>query len=253
MPIPFIELKDLHKSFGPKEVLKGVSLSIYHGETIVILGGSGSGKSVILRHIIGLMRPDAGRVLVEGEDVTDYSERKLIDVRKKIGMLFQGGALFDSMNVAENVGYSLEEHTDMTHEEISAKVKEKLELVDLRDIETKMPSELSGGMKKRVALARSIALEPRSILYDEPTTGLDPITSNRINLLIKNLQRVLQVTSVVVTHDIVSCFTVADRIAFLSEGRMRFIGTAEEAKRSPDEELRSFLTGEGGYEAIKLS
>ncbi|MFN7973883.1 MAG: ABC transporter ATP-binding protein [Acidobacteriota bacterium] len=253
MPTPFIELQDLHKSFGKKQVLRGVSLTIHHGETIVILGGSGTGKSVILRHIIGLMRPDAGRVLIEGEDITDYGERQLIDVRKKIGMLFQAGALFDSMNVAENVGYSLAEHTDMTREEIAEKVKEKLGLVDLKDIETKMPSELSGGMKKRVALARSIALEPRSILYDEPTTGLDPITSNRINLLIRNIQKVLEVTSVVVTHDIVSCFTVADRIAFLSEGRVKFIGTADEAKRSKDEELRSFLTGEGGYDAIKLT
>ncbi len=252
MATPFIELRGIEKSFGPKRVLAGVDLDIYPGETIVILGGSGTGKSVLIRHIIGLLKPDAGQVKVEGEDITDWGERKLMDVRKKIGMLFQGGALFDSMNVGDNVGYGLHEHLELSPEELSAKVAEKLELVGLPGIEEKMPSELSGGMKKRVALARAIALEPKGIMYDEPTTGLDPITSNRINLLIRDLQRVLKVTSIVVTHDIVSCFTVADRIAFLMDGKLRFVGTADEAKRSRDEELKSFLTGEGGYDAVRI-
>jgi phospholipid/cholesterol/gamma-HCH transport system ATP-binding protein len=247
MGAPFIGYEDLHKSFGAKAVLKGVNLQVLEGETLVILGGSGSGKSVLLRHTIGLLSPDRGRVTVDGTDVTGLAEEELVPVRKKVGMLFQGGALFDSMDVFENVAYALREHTDLSEEEIASRVREKLELVELDPgVEGLMPSDLSGGMRKRVALARSIALEPRAILYDEPTTGLDPITAHAINLMIRSLQRTLNVTSVVVTHDIASAFQVGDRIAFLHDGGMVFVGSVEEARKAADPRLRMFLTGGGG-------
>jgi phospholipid/cholesterol/gamma-HCH transport system ATP-binding protein len=243
----FIGYEDLHKSFGGKQVLRGVNLEVREGETLVILGGSGSGKSVLIRHAIGLLTPDRGRVIVDGTDLTGLSEDDLVPVRKKVGMLFQGGALFDSMDVFENVAYALREHTDLSEEEITSRVREKLERVELEaGVEDLMPSDLSGGMRKRVALARSIALEPRAILYDEPTTGLDPITAHRINLLIRNLQRTLNVTSVVVTHDIQSAYAVGDRIAFLYEGEMVFVGSVEEARNSRDPRLRLFLSGGSG-------
>src|SRR5262245_44338573 len=242
MDAPFVRFEEVHKSFGPKQVLRGITFDIRPGETMVVLGGSGSGKSVLLRHIIGLHRPDRGRVLVEGEDIVPYDEDELVPVRKKIGMLFQGGALFDSMNVEDNVGYGLREHTDLDHEAIAAKVREKLAMVELQGVEHLMPSELSGGMRKRVALARSIAMEPRGILYDEPTTGLDPVTAGTINDLIRSMQARLKVTSVVVTHDIDSALYVGDRIAFLFEGRMLFVGTVDEAKKSGEPELRKFLS-----------
>ncbi len=221
----FVRFEDVHKAFGAKKVLEGITFDIRRGETMVVLGGSGSGKSVLIRHIIGLHRPDRGRVIVDGEDIGSYDEEDLIPVRKKVAMLFQGGALFDSMNVLENVAYGLE---------------------DL------MPSELSGGMKKRVALARSISMDPRCILYDEPTTGLDPVTAQTINALIRNLQARLEVTSVVVTHDIDSAFLVGDRIGYLLEGRMEFVGTVEEARASREPRLRHFLTGgrEGSDAAV---
>jgi phospholipid/cholesterol/gamma-HCH transport system ATP-binding protein len=249
MEATFIDYEDLHKSFGAKTVLRGVSLRVREAETMVILGGSGSGKSVLLRHTIGLMSPDRGRVLVEGTDLSGLSEEALVPVRKKIGMLFQGGALFDSMDVFENVAYALREHTDLSEDQIAERVREKLALVELEPaVERLMPSDLSGGMRKRVALARSIALEPRGILYDEPTTGLDPLTAHAINLMIRSLQRTLQVTSIVVTHDIASAYEVGDRIAFLDEGQMAFVGSVEEARRSRDVRLRSFLTGGGEQE-----
>src|SRR5262249_54825597 len=229
MEAPFLSYERLHKSFGEKKVLRGVDLQVRRGETLVILGGSGSGKSVLLRHTIGLMRPDRGRVEVDGADLTRLSEAELVEVRKKVGMLFQGGALFDSMDVFENVAYPLREHTELTESEIAARVREKLSLVELDEsVEPQMPSDLSGGMRKRVALARSIALEPRGILYDEPTTGLDPITARAINEMIRSLQRTLQVTSIVVTHDIASAFMVGDRVAFLYEGEMVFVGSIQE-------------------------
>ena len=243
----FIGYEDLHKSFGSKPVLRGVNLQVREGETMVILGGSGSGKSVLLRHTIGLLSPDRGRVTVDGTDITGLGEEDLVPVRKKVGMLFQGGALFDSMDVFENVAYALREHTDLPEEAIASRVREKLDLVELdRGVEGLMPSDLSGGMRKRVALARSIALEPRAILYDEPTTGLDPITAHAINLMIRSLQRTLNVTSVVVTHDIQSAFQVGDRIAFLHDGGMVFVGSVEEARKAGDPRLRMFLSGEGG-------
>jgi phospholipid/cholesterol/gamma-HCH transport system ATP-binding protein len=244
----FIRFEDLHKSFGPKRVLRGVHLEVREGETMVILGGSGSGKSVLLRHAVGLFVPDRGRVVIDGTDLSGLSEEELVPVRKKLGMLFQGGALFDSMDVFENVAYALREHTDCSEEEIASRVREKLDLVELdSSVEELMPSDLSGGMRKRVALARSIALEPRGILYDEPTTGLDPITAHAINVMVRNLQRTLNVTSVVVTHDISSAYAVGDRIAFLHEGEMIFVGSVEQARRSTDPNLRAFLSaGNGG-------
>jgi len=239
----FVVFKDVQKAFGNKKVLDGITFDIRQGETMVVLGGSGSGKSVLIRHIIGLHRPDRGHVLVDGDDIVDYDEEELIPVRKKVAMLFQGGALFDSMNVLDNVAYGLREHTDMPEEEIREAVRRKLSLVGLEGVEELMPSELSGGMKKRVALARSIAMDPRCILYDEPTTGLDPVTATTINELIRDLQRRLQVTSVVVTHDIASAFFVGDRIAYLFDGRMDFVGSVEEARSSKVPRLRHFLSG----------
>ena len=245
----YIRFTDVHKSFGDKKVLQGVSFDIVPGETMVVLGGSGSGKSVLIRHIIGLHKPDSGRVEVDGEDIVEYDERRLIPIRTKIAMLFQGGALFDSMNVFDNISYGLFEHTSMSYEEISAIVRTKLSLVGLEGVEDLMPSELSGGMKKRVALARSIAMDPRCILYDEPTTGLDPVMASAINDLIRDLQARLQVTSVVVTHDIDSALFVGDRISYLFAGRMHFVGTMDEARASTEPRLRHFLSG-GRYGAI---
>ncbi len=237
----FVEFEDVHKSFGEKAVLRGVDLEVIRGEVLVILGGSGSGKSVALRHMLGLERPDEGRVRVEGEDITDYREEDLYPVRKKFGMLFQSGALFDSMNVFENVSYPLRQHTELEPEEIEAVVQETLELVDLPNTGHLMPVSLSGGMRKRVGLARSIVLRPKIILYDEPTTGLDPITADVINRLIVSLQKKLQITSVVVTHDIQSAFSVGDRIAFLANGVFEWVGSIEDARRAGHPVLHEFL------------
>ncbi len=237
----FVEFIDVHKAYGKKQVLRGASLKVYRGEVVVILGGSGTGKSVTLRHMLGLEAPDAGRVIVEEEDVTDLPEEDLYRVRKKFGMLFQSAALFDSMNVFENVAFPLREHTEMSEEEIVRAVREKLELVNLPNTEQLMPVDLSGGMRKRVGLARSIILDPKVILYDEPTTGLDPITSQTINELIIDLQAKLNVTSVVVTHDIHSAFSVGDRIAFLNKGVFEWIGTINEARDADHPILREFL------------
>jgi phospholipid/cholesterol/gamma-HCH transport system ATP-binding protein len=242
----FIRFHELHKAFGEKQVLRGLDLDVRRGESVVVLGGSGSGKSVLLRHTIGLHRPDRGEVWVDGAEITCLSEDELIETRKKVGMLFQAGALFDSMTVEDNVAYALREHTDMSDEKTRTRVREVLQLVELENVEELMPADLSGGMRKRVALARAIALAPQAILYDEPTTGLDPITANTINQLICSLQKRLGVTSVVVTHDIHSAFAVGDRIAFLHDGRIHFHGPVEEAKRSSEPLLRNFLLG-GGY------
>ncbi len=242
----FIRFVDLHKSFDDKRVLCGVNLDVGRGETVVVLGGSGSGKSVMIRHAIGLHKPDAGEVWVDGTEITGCDEEELIETRKKVGMLFQAGALFDSMTVYDNVAFALREHMDWSGDRIRERVGEVLQLVELEQVEDLMPSDLSGGMRKRVALARAIAMAPRAILYDEPTTGLDPITSNTINRLICSLQKRIGVTSIVVTHDIHSAFTVGDRIAFLHEGKIHFDGTVEEAKNSGEPLLRNFLQG-GGY------
>jgi phospholipid/cholesterol/gamma-HCH transport system ATP-binding protein len=237
----FVEFVDVHKAYGAKQVLRGANLKVYRGEVLVILGGSGTGKSVTLRHMLGLEAPDDGRVLVEDEDITDLPEEELYRVRKKFGMLFQSGALFDSMTVFENVAFPLREHTEMSEEEISRAVRERLELVNLPNTENLMPVDLSGGMRKRVGLARSIVLDPKMILYDEPTTGLDPITAQKINELIIDLQSKLNVTSVVVTHDIQSAFSVGDRIAFLNRGVFEWVGSMEAARDSDHTVLREFL------------
>ncbi len=243
---PFIRYVDLHKSFGAKEVLRGVDLDVAQGETLVVLGGSGSGKSVLLRHTIGLHRPDRGEVWVDGTEITALDEDQLIETRKKVGMLFQAGALFDSMTVYDNVSFALREHTDWDEGRVRERAREVLALVELDDVEDLMPSDLSGGMRKRVALARAVALAPRAVLYDEPTTGLDPITANTINGLIRSLQSRLGITSIVVTHDIHSALAVSDRIAFLYEGGIRFHGTTAEAREAKEPLLRNFLQG-GGY------
>ncbi|HWW60712.1 MAG TPA: ABC transporter ATP-binding protein [Thermoanaerobaculia bacterium] len=237
----FVEFREVHKAYGVKQVLRGANLKVFRGEVMVILGGSGSGKSVTLRHMLGLEAPDSGRVIVEEEDITDLPEQELYRVRKKFGMLFQSGALFDSMTVFENVAYPLREHTDMSDEEIARAVRERLELVNLPGSDNLMPVDLSGGMRKRVGLARAIVLDPKMILYDEPTTGLDPITAQKINELIIDLQTKLNVTSVVVTHDIQSAFSVGDRISFLSKGVFEWVGTMEEARDSDHPMLREFL------------
>jgi phospholipid/cholesterol/gamma-HCH transport system ATP-binding protein len=237
----FVEFREVFKSYGPKEILRGANLKVYRGEVLVILGGSGVGKSVTLRHMLGLEAPDDGRVIIEEEDITDLPEEELYRVRKKFGMLFQSGALFDSMTVFDNVAFPLREHTDMTDEEITRAVSDRLELVNLPGVEHLMPVDLSGGMRKRVGLARSTVLDPKMILYDEPTTGLDPITAQKINELILALQSKLNVTSVVVTHDIQSAFSVGDRIAFLNKGVFEWVGPIEEARDTDHPILREFL------------
>jgi len=237
----FVEFRGVHKAYGSKRVLRGVDLKVYRGEVLVILGGSGTGKSVTLRHMLGLEAPDAGKVFVEDEDITELPEEELYRVRKKFGMLFQSGALFDSMTVFENIAFPLREHTEMSEEEITRAVREKLELVNLPNTAHLMPVDLSGGMRKRVGLARSIVLDPKMILYDEPTTGLDPITAAKINEMIIDLQAKLNVTSVVVTHDIQSAFSVGDRIAFLNQGVFEWVGTMDEARNAPHPILRDFF------------
>ncbi len=253
-----VEFRDVWKRYGPREVLAGVSISIRHGEVVCILGPSGTGKSVALRHINGLTQPDQGDVLVFGESIVGLTEEQLSPVRRRVAMLFQGGALFDSMNVEQNVAFPLLEHTGKSPSEIAEAVADKLRMVDLPGIQRKMPAELSGGMRKRVALARSIALEPEIILYDEPTTGLDPVTSEKIAQLIVDLNVRLQTTSVVVTHDIVTARTVADRLAFLHQGRFQFVGTFEEAARGAHPVLSEYFRamgfpcGTGAFPAVAL-
>jgi phospholipid/cholesterol/gamma-HCH transport system ATP-binding protein len=240
---PLIRLAGVHKRFGPNAVLRGISLDVAPRETVVILGGSGSGKSVTLRLIIGLLAPDRGDVLVEGQSVPKLRDKGLREVRRQVGFLFQSGALFDSMDVFENLAFPLREES-WDEPRVAARVAEVLELVDLDPkVGGLDPSELSGGMRKRVALARSIAVAPRAMLYDEPTTGLDPVTSSAINELIRGLQEKLGMTSIVVTHDIRTAFEVGDRIAFLHKGHLRFVGTVDEARNTTDEILAAFLAG----------
>lgn len=241
-----IETRDLTKSFGDKKVLQGVSLKVNEGETLVVLGRSGCGKSVILKHLIGLLHPDSGEVFVDGETIAGLPERKLGEVRAKIGMLFQSAALFDSMSVEQNLAFPLLEQGIRDMKEIDERVAQALDMVDLAGEQRKMPADLSGGMRKRVGLARTIVGRPRCVLYDEPTTGLDPITSDSINFLIRRLQRRLGVTSIVVTHDMKTAFHCADHIAFIHEGRVHFSGTPDEMRASKDKEITDFIEGRSG-------
>jgi phospholipid/cholesterol/gamma-HCH transport system ATP-binding protein len=237
-----IEISNLHKKFGDNNVLKGVNLQINKGETLAIIGKSGCGKSVLIKHIVGLLYPDAGWVKVEGETVNELSIKSLYELRKKFGFLFQGAALFDSMTVEENVALSLvESGNGFDKSKIQKIVAEKLALVDLPDIQKLKPSELSGGMKKRVGLARALVTNPEYILYDEPTTGLDPIMSDSIDKLIKDLSHKLNVTSVVVTHDMYSVKNVADKVAMMNEGVIHFTGTPKELLDSKDNVILDFI------------
>jgi phospholipid/cholesterol/gamma-HCH transport system ATP-binding protein len=237
-----IEIKDLHKHFGSNKVLQGVNLTIEKGETIVIIGRSGCGKSVLIKHIVGLLNPDSGYVKVEDKLISELSEIELYEVRKKFGFLFQGAALFDSMTVEENVSLPLvESRNGFAKPEIKKIVEEKLDLVGLEGILNLKPSELSGGMKKRVALARALITNPSYILYDEPTTGLDPIMSDSIDLLIKDLSEKLKVTSVVVTHDMYSVKNIANRVAMMNEGVIYFTGKPEELLNSNDKVIQDFI------------
>lgn len=237
----YIRCVALEKRFGAKQVLRGLSLDVFAGETLVVLGGSGSGKSVLLKHMNALLRPDAGEVEVDGAPLSGLDEDALVPVRRNVAMLFQQGALFDSLTVGDNVAYPLREHRVLDAAAIPARVSEALAMVDLPGTERLMPAELSGGMRKRAALARALVLEPRALLYDEPTTGLDPVVAAKINHLIRDVQKRLGITSVVVTHDLGSAFFVADRIAFLHEGQIRFAGVPDEARRSTDPHLHEFL------------
>ncbi len=241
-----IEIVNLHKSFGSNKVLDGVNLKIKEGETLAIIGKSGSGKSVLLKHIVGLLFPDDGYVMVGKDKIDPANHQKLYEIRRKFGYLFQGAALFDSMTVAENIALPLVENDyNLSGDEIMKRVAEKLELVGLPGIENLKPAELSGGMKKRVGLARALVTEPKYILYDEPTTGLDPIMSDSIDELIKNLADKLNVTSIVVTHDMFSVKNVADKIAMLHEGKIYFTGTPEEILTSNDKVITEFIKRTG--------
>ncbi|MGH7369393.1 MAG: ABC transporter ATP-binding protein [Candidatus Methylomirabilaceae bacterium] len=240
---PTIEFRQVHKTFDGIPVLAGMDLAIRPGETLTIIGGSGSGKSVTLKLIVGLLKPESGQVLIEGEDIVPMTEDRLLRVRKKIGMVFQNSALFDSLSVAENIAYPLREHTTMSEREIRERIRETLNLVGLEGEEEKDPADLSGGMRKRVALARAIALVPRIILYDEPTTGLDPTNTEKINELIVDTAEKLGVTSVVVTHDMRSAFKVSDRIAFLNMGKIAMDATPQEIEGSDLPLVRQFISG----------
>ncbi|MCH6575168.1 MAG: ABC transporter ATP-binding protein, partial [Bacteroidetes bacterium] len=240
MPEEIIGIKNVYKAFDSKEVHTGVTLSIKKGENITVLGGSGSGKSVLLKEITVLLKPDSGDVIIEGQNIVPMDERELVNVRKNIGMLFQGSALFDSLTVEENIAYPLRENASFLENEIKEIVAKNLELVGLPDIEDKMPSDLSGGMKKRVGLARAMAMNPKILLYDEPTTGLDPPNITRINLLIRDMQAQFGITGVIITHDVQSAFEISDRVAFLYHGKIVFTGTVEEAKNTDVEILSDF-------------
>jgi phospholipid/cholesterol/gamma-HCH transport system ATP-binding protein len=243
MSEPMIEITNLHKSFGTLPVLRGVNLTVEKGESMTVIGGSGSGKSVLIKHIIGLLFPDKGEVKVAGQVLNNLDDRQLNELRKKFGMLFQGAALFDSLTVWENVGFGLKQHTKLSDKEIRAIATEKLALVGLKNVEDKMPVDLSGGMRKRVGLARAIAMDAEIILYDEPTTGLDPITADSINDLIVDLRKKLGVTSVAITHDMHSAYKISDRIAMLYKGEIQEIGTPDQIKGTANPIVKQFITG----------
>ena len=238
-----IAIRNLKKRLGGKQVLDGVDLEVRSGECVVVIGPSGTGKSVLLKHILGLMMPDQGSIEVNGEEIVGRKERELNQIRKKFGMVFQGAALFDSMTVGENVGLALREHTDLDEQAIERRVVERLEWVGLKQVEQMKPASLSGGMRKRVGLARAIAMDPEFILYDEPTTGLDPIMSDAIDRLMRDLQRRMNVTSIVVTHDLGSAFKVGDRIAMLLGGKIIFNGPPDEVRQTRHPVVRQFIEG----------
>jgi phospholipid/cholesterol/gamma-HCH transport system ATP-binding protein len=238
-----IRIVDLYKSFGDHEVLQGVNLEIDRGETLVIIGQSGSGKSILIKHLIGLVAPDKGEIYVDGVEVTRLKEEERYKVRRKFAMLFQGAALFDSMTVLQNVCFGLERYTDHSHQEIQRLARQALRRVGLRGVENLMPFELSGGMRKRVGLARAIAYEPEIILYDEPSTGIDPIRADAINDLIIQMKNDLKVTSIVITHDMVSTYKVADRVAMLYQGKIIVTGPPEEIRDSKNPIIQQFITG----------
>jgi phospholipid/cholesterol/gamma-HCH transport system ATP-binding protein len=246
-----IVLRGIEKSFGDLPVLRGVNLEIEAGRTTAVIGGSGSGKSVLLKHVIGLLKPDRGHVLVDGVDITRLHYRELVEIRKRIGMVFQGSALFDSMTVGENLAMGLQRHTRLKRHEIQKKISDSLALVGLEGIEAKFPAELSGGMKKRTAIARALVMSPEVLLYDEPTTGLDPPRADSINQAIYELNRKLGVTSVVVTHDMHSVYRVAEKVAMLDEGVIRFYGTPEELSRCTEPAVMNFLESARGHEWLE--
>ncbi|MBA2685800.1 MAG: ABC transporter ATP-binding protein [Gemmatimonadaceae bacterium] len=247
-----IKLKDVYKAFGEKKVLQGFSLDVTEGETMVIIGYSGTGKSVAIKHIVGLLEPDSGQVFVDDKDVPNLPRRELYALRAKIGYVFQFAALFDSMSIGDNVAMGLRK-LEMNDDEIRGRVSEALRLVDLPDTETRYPAELSGGMRKRVGIARAIALRPKYILYDEPTTGLDPVTSAVIDELMIRMRKQLGVTSVVITHDMRSAYSVGSRIAMLYEGRVRQVGTVDEIRNTKDPVVRQFIEGRATMNEVEMA
>src|SRR3954452_16681174 len=240
---PMIKVCSLTKKIGQQEILRGVNLEVQTGETLAIIGRSGGGKSVLLKHLVGLMEPNSGEIWVQGQNIIGLTERQLGEIRKKVGILFQGGALFDSMTVANNIAFPLREAGERDLRVLREKVGQMLEVMEMEGQEEKMPESLSGGMKKRVGLARAIIRRPSCVLYDEPTAGLDPVVADSINRLIRRLQERFGVTSVVVTHDMKSAFDVADRIAYLHEGQIYFNGTANQLQQSNDPLIQDFLLG----------
>jgi len=248
-----IRLVNIHKSFGPKPVLQGFSLDISEGETMVVIGYSGSGKSVAIKHIVGLLEPDEGEVWVDGREVPKLPRRELYELRSRVGYVFQFAALFDSYSIGENVAMGLRKQGLLRPGEIEARVHEALELVDLPDVANRFPAELSGGMRKRVGIARAVALRPKYIVYDEPTTGLDPVTSATIDELMVRMRDKLGVTGVVITHDMRSAYTVGTRIAMLYEGRVRQVGSVDEIRNSRDPVVRRFIEGRPSLDAAALS
>jgi len=243
---PFISVRGLTRKIGWQEILRGLDLDVHRGETLMLIGPSGEGKSVLLKHLIGLMKPDSGTIVVNGTSMTGLRERQMAPVRKQIGILFQNAALFDSMTVEQNVGFPLLEGGIRDRKEIAQRVHEALEVVELAQHKDKMPVNLSGGMRKRVGIARAIVPRPQCVLYDEPTAGLDPIVSDVIDQMILRLQRRYGVTSIVVTHDMKSVFKIADRVAMLKRGVIHFLGTPEELRNSPDPEVQDFIEGRSG-------
>ena len=244
-PEPLVRFRHVRKAFGPKVIFTDLTLDLFRGETVTIMGGSGSGKSVMLKMLIGLLTADGGEILFDGQDVVKMNDEELSKVRRRVAYLFQGAALFDSLTVGENVAYGLREQfwDKMSEEEISARVEQSLGLVGLPGIQTMRPSDLSGGMKKRVGLARTLALQPEVILYDEPTTGLDPVNTARINHLINAIQRALKLTSVVVTHDMGTAFAVSDRLAMIGRGRILLVGSKEDFRNTKNQTVRDFIEG----------